>query len=192
MRNNNHVAVVGIFRSPADAQMAIDRLQDSNIDVEDVSVIERDPERYDATRDYTDIDYDYQQYTVEEFGDETLGGLVIGGLAGGTLGALAGLGALTIPGIGPIVAAGPLVGALTGGATGAVAGTVVGALVEAFQMPEEHAETYRDRLAQGATMVAAHVEPRYAPQVQEIFREANAEQFEWSEPPARDRRYYWV
>src|SRR5690606_34275851 len=102
-------------------------------------------------------------------------------LAGGTLGALAGLGALVIPGIGPIVAAGPLVGALIGGTTGAVAGTVVGALIEAFEVPEEHAQVYGERVSRGSTMVTVRVDPAQAYRVRDVFRDAGAERFNFED-----------
>jgi hypothetical protein len=190
---HDNVTVVGMFESSADARYAVDRLRDSGLRIDDVSVVERDPARYEAGRSYADAPYEYREYTTEELGNETAGGLVVGALVGGTLGTLAGLGALVIPGIGPILAAGPLAGALIGGSAGAVTGTVVGALIEAFNVPEEHAEIYTRRLSEGRTMVAVHADPADAAGVQAIFRESNAERFEWAEPTVREeRRYYWV
>lgn len=189
--SDEYVTVVGMFENAADARQALERLRSADLHVHDVSVVERDPSRYDPAYDYGNAEFEYREYTTEELGDETAAGLVLGGLLGGTLGTLAGLGALIIPGIGPVVAAGPLMGALIGGTTGAVTGTLGGALIEAFEIPETHAEVYQSRLTAGHTMVAAHVDPAHAAAARELFREAKAERFEWPEAEA-ETRYYWV
>ncbi len=134
---NEYVTVVGIFTDPTNAHTAIERMRELNLAIDDISVVERDAGRYDAAHDYNDAEYGYTAYDADELGDETAGGLVLGSLVGGTLGTLAGLGALTIPGIGPVIAAGPLVGALVGGTAGAVTGTLAGALVETFEVPDD-------------------------------------------------------
>ncbi len=191
----DYSTVVGLFQTPADAQLAVDRLRTSNLRVRDVSVVERDARRHDPALDYATAPFEYRQYTTEELGDETAGGLVLGGLVGGTLGTLAGLGALIIPGIGPVIAAGPLVGALIGGTTGAITGTLAGALIEAFEIPETHAEVYHRRISEGGTMVAVHADPEHAAAVRDVFRETKAERFEWPEGPEAapaNTRYYWV
>jgi hypothetical protein len=190
-RSTAHVTVVGIFPSQQSARNALSRLNSSNLAIDDISIIERDSDRFDPHYDYSNVDYTYQRYSTEDFGERTAGGMLIGGLAGGTLGTLVGLGTLTIPGIGPLVAAGPLIGALTGGAAGALAGTFVGALMDAFQMPKEHAEIYSERLARGHIMLAVLVEQRDARDVQEILRDAGAERFEWREE-TEESPYYWA
>jgi hypothetical protein len=191
---DTYVTVIGVFNDPANARMAIDRLEDSALEIDDVSVVERNRSEYDPNYDYSTAEYRYTEYNTEELGDETAGGLVLGGLLGGTLGTLAGLGALVIPGIGPIVAAGPLVGALVGGTAGAVTGTLAGALIEAFEVPEQHAELYSSRLQRGDTLVAVHVAPEDAPRVRDLLREAKAERFSFPEESynADTQNYYWV
>lgn len=182
----NDVTVVGIFNSPADARMAVDHLRGQKLDIRDVSVVERDPSQYDTATDYSAAGWAYREVATDQLGDEAAGGLVLGSLVGGTLGTLAGLGALLIPGIGPVIAAGPLVGALLGGTAGAVTGTLVGALIDAFQIPEAHAVIYNERLSQGNTMVAVHVNPAHAAQVRDTFRTQNAERFDWKNQPSND------
>jgi uncharacterized membrane protein len=81
-------------------------------------------------------------------------GAVAGGLTGGVLGLLAGIGSLAIPGVGPFIAAGPLMAALGGGALGATAGGLVGALV-GWGIPEYEAKTYAEKLQRGNYLVAA-------------------------------------
>jgi uncharacterized membrane protein len=84
-------------------------------------------------------------------------GAVAGGAIGGTVGLLAGIGALAIPGLGPFIAAGPIMAALSGAAAGATAGGVAGALV-GLGIPEYEAKAYEDRIKKGGYLVAVHVE----------------------------------
>ncbi len=96
-----------------------------------------------------------------------LEGASVGALEGGIIGLLAGLGALALPGVGPILAAGPLVGALTGAVTGAATGGLLTALVEAGIPPSE-VEAYRDGVARGTVLLSVHTDERNAPLVREI------------------------
>jgi uncharacterized membrane protein len=84
-------------------------------------------------------------------------GAVSGGAIGGTVGLLAGIGALAIPGLGPFIAAGPIMAALSGAAAGATAGGVVGGLV-GMGIPEYEAKAYEDRIQKGGYLVAVHIE----------------------------------
>jgi uncharacterized membrane protein len=81
-------------------------------------------------------------------------GAVTGGVTGGVLGLLAGIGALAIPGVGPFIAAGPIMAALSGLAVGATAGGLVGGLV-GLGIPEYEAKTYAEKLQKGNYLVAA-------------------------------------
>jgi hypothetical protein len=84
----------------------------------------------------------------------TTGG-VAGGVIGGTLGLLAGIGALAIPGIGPLIAAGPIVATLAGVGAGGVAGGIVGALV-GMGIPEYEAKRYEGAVKGGGTLLSVH------------------------------------
>ena len=84
-------------------------------------------------------------------------GVGAGGVVGGTFGLLAGIGALAIPGLGPFIAAGPLMAALSGAAAGAAVGGVTGALV-GMGIPEYEAKTYEGRLKAGGILVAVHTD----------------------------------
>jgi uncharacterized protein (TIGR02271 family) len=88
--------------------------------------------------------------------DDTAKGAGIGAAIGGLGGLLLGLGALAIPGIGPVVAAGPIVAALTGAGVGAVTGGIIGALVD-LGIPEESAHIYAESVRRGNILVAAQV-----------------------------------
>src|SRR5690242_1302598 len=80
-----------------------------------------------------------------------------GGVVGGTLGLLAGIGALAIPGLGPFIAAGPLMAALSGAAAGATVGGITGALV-GMGIPEIEAKQYEGKLRDGNILVSVHTE----------------------------------
>lgn len=84
-------------------------------------------------------------------------GVGAGGVLGGALGWLAGAGALAIPGIGPFVAAGPIMAALSGAAVGAAAGGIVGALV-GMGIPEFEAKRYEGKIREGRILIAVHSE----------------------------------
>lgn len=89
--------------------------------------------------------------------DDTAKGAGIGAAIGGLGGLLLGLGALAIPGIGPVIAAGPLAAALAGAGIGAVTGGIIGALID-LGIPEESAHVYAESVRRGNVLVAAQVE----------------------------------
>lgn len=111
-------------------------------------------------------------------------GAGIGAILGGLGGILAGLGVFIIPGLGPVLAVGPLAAALTGlagGAVGAVSGGVVGGLIGAFTgmgVPEEKAELYLENIRHGGVLVAVHVEDYKAPGVRVILDQFNPVEIE--------------
>ena len=84
-------------------------------------------------------------------------GASTGGLVGGALGWLAGIGSLAIPGLGPFIAAGPIMAALGGAAAGAAAGGVTGALI-GYGMPEYEAKVYEGKIRDGNILLSVHTE----------------------------------
>jgi hypothetical protein len=84
-------------------------------------------------------------------------GASAGGLLGGALGWLAGIGALAIPGVGPLIAAGPIMGLLSGAAVGAATGGVTGALV-GYGMPEIEAKRYEGKVKGGNIVLSVHTD----------------------------------
>ncbi len=104
----------------------------------------------------------------------TVAGVASGGLVGGTLGLLVGIGALAIPGLGPFVAAGPLLAALSGATAGATVGGVVGALV-GMGIPEVEAKRYEGRLKGENILLAVHVDNKAEEErAKQILREGRA------------------
>ncbi|MBP8947500.1 MAG: hypothetical protein KBG73_01585, partial [Candidatus Promineofilum sp.] len=89
----------------------------------------------------------------EAMAEGAAGGALVGGALGGLGGLLLGLGALAIPGIGPVIAAGPIVAGLTGAGIGAAVGGLAGALIN-WGVPQEEAEFYTEGVRRGGTLVA--------------------------------------
>src|SRR5215216_3754325 len=148
--------VVGLFDTFTEAQNVVQQLVNAGFDRNEISVLANDARgEYGATRAVGET-----SSTAEGAG----AGAVGGGVLGGVLGLLVGVGALAIPGIGPVLAAGPLAAALgTAGAStlvgagiGAAAGGVVGGLV-GLGIPEEDANMYAEGVRRGGTLVTAQV-----------------------------------
>lgn len=118
----------------------------------------------------------------------TIGG-TIGIGTGALLGWLAGIGTLAIPGLGPFIAAGPIMGALSGAAVGAATGGLAGALI-GMGIPEYEAKRYEGRIQGGNALISVHAETSEArSKVKEIFEQANAEDISTTgeaEPPKRE------
>jgi len=102
-------------------------------------------------------------------------GATTGGVAGGVFGLLAGIGALAIPGVGPLIAAGPIMAALSGAAVGAAAGGVVGGLI-GLGIPEIEAKIYESKLREGNYLIAVHAHSsEEEKRAKKIFEVENAE-----------------
>ena len=101
-------------------------------------------------------------------------GASTGGVVGGTIGLLAGIGALAIPGLGPFIAAGPIMAALSGGAIGAVGGGLTGALI-GLGIPEYEAKRYEGKVKEGGILISVHSESNDdTRRAKDIFKEEGA------------------
>jgi hypothetical protein len=129
------------------AERIVDRLQASGFPASDISVLLPDTSGSG--------DFGHVKSTKASEGIAT--GATTGGIAGGAIGLLAGIGALAIPGLGPFIAAGPIMAALSGAAVGATAGGIVGGLI-GLGIPEIEAKRYEDRLKKGNYLVSVHAE----------------------------------
>lgn len=158
-------SVVGIVATQAQAQAIVDDLQKVGVPTSDVSALFPDK---DGSRAFA-----HENHTKAPEG--AIAGVGAGGLLGGTLGLLAGIGALAIPGVGPLIAAGPLMGALSGAAAGAAVGGVAGALI-GLGIPELEAKTYEGRIRDGNVLLAVHVETSESTKkVKEIYKRHDAQ-----------------
>ena len=135
--------VVALFDNFADAQSAVQELVNDGFDRSHVSLVAGDRAGAYANE---------LKHPADE-GAATATGAATGAVLGGIGGVLAGLGALAIPGIGPVIAAGPLIAGLIGAGVGATVGGLVGALVDAG-LPEEHAGYYAEGVRRGGTLVS--------------------------------------
>jgi len=160
--------VAGLFESPDTASRAINDLRSMGLDPSRVSVIARDKERA----------REVAHETGAEVATGAATGAGFGALLGGAAGWLVGIGALAIPGIGPIVAAGPIAAALgTAGATaaagagvGALTGGLVGALT-GWGFDEAEAKAYQDGVERGDMLLAAEVlDGDDADRVEDVFK----------------------
>jgi len=138
-------AVFGIYSTLGEAERTVDDLVRSGFSDADVSVLFPDNQ---STRDFA-----HEKNTKAPEGTAT--GVAAGGTIGGTLGLLAGIGALAIPGLGPFIAAGPIMGALAGVGVGGAVGGFVGALV-GMGIPEYEAKRYEGRVKNGGILLSVH------------------------------------
>lgn len=140
-----NTAVFGIYPNQARLENAIDMLRSSGFRHEDISVL------YPENAGNKDLAIDKDTKAPEGATTGTVSGAVIGG----TLGWLAGIGALAIPGIGPFIAAGPIMGLLGGMGAGGALGGITGALVGAG-IPEYEAKRYEGRVKEGGYLLSVH------------------------------------
>ncbi len=105
-------------------------------------------------------------------------GAAAGGAIGGTLGLLVGIGALAIPGIGPLIAAGPIVAALAGAGAGGAVGTLTGSLI-GMGIPEFEAKKYESVLHSGKMLLAVHADDKdWAKRAKEVLERNGAQQID--------------
>jgi hypothetical protein len=144
--DNKKTAVYGIYRSVSAAERAVDALvQQGAFRSADISVLLPDNR---GTRDFA-----HEKDTKTPEG--TAAGATTGGVIGGTLGILAGVGTLAIPGLGPFIAAGPIMAGLAGLGAGGAIGGIIGALV-GMGIPEYEAKRYEGHLRNGGVLLSVH------------------------------------
>ena len=137
--------VFGIYSSVSQAERAVDALVHARFLNDDISVLLPDNQ---GSKDFA-----HEKHTKAPEGTTT--GAAAGGTIGGTLGLLAGIGAIAIPGVGPFIAAGPIMGALAGLGVGGAVGGLVGALV-GMGIPEYEAKRYEGRVKNGGVLLSVH------------------------------------
>src|SRR6201991_3468791 len=140
-----NTAVFGILKARTHAEACVDALMHEGFRSDDISVLAPDQ---DTTKELAT-----EKNTKAPEGTAT--GATAGGVVGGTLGLLAGIGALAIPGLGPFIAAGPIMGALAGLGVGGAVGGLIGALV-GMGIPEYEAKRYEGRIKDGGVLLSVH------------------------------------
>jgi len=160
-----NTAAFGIYSSNSAAEVAVDRLNAAGFSNQDVSVLMADRK---GSKDFA-----AEKNTKAPEG--ATAGVGVGGAVGGTLGLLAGLGALAIPGVGPLIAAGPIMGALAGLGVGGTVGGLVGALV-GLGIPEYEAKRYEGRVKDGGVLLSVHCDSsNEVSRAKDILKETGAE-----------------
>jgi len=158
-------AVIGVFRNEERAKEAISELKNQGFDEREISLIAQEK------KEREEDDERRGNLTMER---QNLGeGVMTGGALGGIAGLLAGAGALLIPGIGPIIAAGPLAAFLTG----VVGGGLVGGLVD-YGIPEERGRYFEERVKRGDILVTVKAEEDEVSQITSVLKRFGGEDVE--------------
>ena len=158
-------SVFCIATSRNQADQIVDRLKTENFSNNDISVLFPDK---DTTRDFA-----HEKNTKAPEG--AVAGASTGGVIGGALGWIAGIGALAIPGVGPFIAAGPILAALSGAAVGATVGGIAGGLI-GLGIPEIEAKRYEGKIKKGNILISVHTEnSKEITRAKEIFTNAGAQ-----------------
>lgn len=176
MARVNHRRAVGVFSSYRAAELALQDLKSSGFPMDKVSVIAKDA---DKNRDHI-AGAEVKDARGNKADEGAATGAIAGGALGGLTGLLVGLGALAIPGIGPVMLAGATATAiattLSGTAIGAAAGGLLGALI-GLGIPEERARVYNDRVSRGDYLVIVDGDSDEIARAEAILRRHNIE--EW-------------
>jgi hypothetical protein len=143
-----NTAVFGIYPTRMSAENAVDALKAANFRNSDISVLLPEGPGAPGTKDFA-----HEKNTKAPEGATT--GAGTGALLGGGLGWLLGIGALAIPGLGPFIAAGPIMAALAGAGVGGAVGGLTGALI-GMGIPEYEAKRYEGRVKDGGILLSVH------------------------------------
>lgn len=173
-------SVMCIVQNQTQANSIVGNLQNVGFSSNDISVLF--PDRQGSK------DFAHEHNTKAPEG--AVAGVGVGGALGGTIGLLAGIGALAIPGLGPFIAAGPLLAAFSGAAAGATVGGITGALI-GLGIPEIEAKRYEGKIKSGNILISVHTEKNdELKRAEKIFKTAHADDIcsssEASVPKAKD------
>jgi len=156
--------IIAVYDDQTSANHVVNHLVEAGIDRSNIGFAMNDPDSRGAKTLRGEEDVDAGE------------GASFGAMVGGLTGLLVGLGSLLIPGVGPVIAAGPLIaglgGAIIGAGTGALTGGIVAALVD-LGVPEEEASYYAEAVRRGSTLVTATVHEDMLSQATEIMRRHN-------------------
>ena len=158
-------AVLCLTNTTEQAATIVDELRVVGFSINDISVLYPDKS---GSHDLV-----HEQHSKAPEGAAT--GASVGGVVGGTLGLLAGIGTLAIPGIGPFIAAGPIMAALSGAAVGATVGGIGGTLV-GLGIPEYEAKQYEGKIRDGKILISVHTEDgKQQDKAREVYKAYHAE-----------------
>jgi hypothetical protein len=167
----NEQKIVGVFYSEQEAVNAIESLKEQGYSSNEISVLSKNKEELAAVT----------KETGTKAPEGAASGAATGGVLGGVTGLLAGIGLLAIPGVGPILAAGPIVATLTGAVVGAGAGGLVGALI-GLGIPEIEAKQYDSYINDGRIIVLVDSDSERKGSVYNTFRRNNTLNSDYYDP----------
>jgi len=171
-----NTAVFGIYRNRADVENAVDTLRREEFRNTDISVLFPENE---GTKDFA-----HEKNTKAPEGTAT--GAATGAVVGGGLGWLVGIGALAIPGLGPFVAAGPIMAALAGVGAGGAIGGIAGALI-GMGIPEYEAKRYEGRVKEGGILLSVHCDDsKWTSRAKQILEHTGADEISSSGEASAD------
>ncbi len=160
-----NIAVYGIYQNRIHVEKAVDTLRGEGFRNTDISVLF--PENASSK------DFAVEKNTKAPEGAATGGGS--GAVIGGALGWLAGIGLLSIPGVGPFIAAGPIMALLAGVGVGGAVGSLIGALV-GMGIPEYEAKRYEGRIKEGGILLSVHCDtPSWIKRAEDLLKATGAE-----------------
>src|ERR1700704_6156608 len=163
--STKNTAVFGIYPDRVAVEEGVEHLRRAGFRTTDISVLF--PENQ-GTKDFA-----HEKNTKAPEG--VTSGVLAGGITGGVLGLLTGIGALAIPGLGPLIAAGPIVAALAGAGAVGTLGGIVGALV-GMGIPEYEAKRYEGRVKEGGILLSVHCDDsNWVKRAKEILEQTGAE-----------------
>jgi hypothetical protein len=158
-------SVFCIATSRHQADQIVEQLKNENFSNNDISALFADKS--------TSHDFAHEKHTKAPEGAVT--GAGTGGVVGGALGWIAGIGALAIPGVGPFIAAGPIIAALSGAALGAAVGGIAGGLI-GLGIPEIEAKRFEGKIKAGNILISVHTEnSAEISRARDIFTKAGAQ-----------------
>lgn len=155
--------VLGVFDNAAQAERAVDELQRKGFKKDEISIVARESTARRDTRSRGDM----------EAGQDLSGGIATGSAIGGIAGLLAGVGALAIPGIGPVVAAGPIAAALSGAVTGGIAGGLID-----WGIPEDVGQRFEQRVKEGKIVAMVRTDDNKVNEAADVLRQHGAKEVE--------------
>ncbi len=163
-KTNKKISVFGLFDNEAQLNLAVNELVNAGFRNSDLSALLPDAQ---STKDFA-----HEKHTKAPEGAAV--GAAAGGAVGGTLGLLLGIGAIAFPGLGPFIAAGPIMAALAGAGVGGAVGSLTGALV-GMGIPEYEAKRYESFLNQGGSLLSVHADDAdWAKRAKEILSRTGA------------------
>ena len=177
-KQDKKIVVFGLFDQRRALEAAIDSLRADGFRDSDISALLPD---LPATRELA-----HEKHTKAPEGAAV--GAAAGGVLGGTLGLLVGLGALAIPGLGPFIAAGPIMATLAGAGVGGAVGTLTGSLV-GMGIPEYEAKRYETFLNKGGSLLSVHADDRdWANRARRILDSCGAKDIDKTSEAAGDKK----